>query len=101
VFAPGHVVALATGGFEAVPVGDRHPAAGVADQPGLLQHPGGQRHAGAAHAQHHGEELVRHGELVGPGAVVRDEQPAGEALLDGVARVAPGGQRHLRWKART
>ena len=92
---PDGVVTLAGDRLEAGPITDSHATSRVLDQPGLLQHAGGDRHAGPAHAQHERKELVSHGELVRPGAVVRGEEPLGEALLDGVACIAASRQCHL------
>ena len=93
---PDGVVALARCGLETWPVGNMHPTPRVVDQPRLLQHAGSNRHPGSAYAEHQREELVRHDELVRVGPVMRNQQPAGEAVLNRMARVAGSGQRHLR-----
>jgi hypothetical protein len=46
-------------------------------------------------AKHHGYEVRRHREVVGVGAVMRHQDPAGQALFKHMAAVAGGGLRHL------
>ena len=52
-------------------------------------------HARAAHPEHHGQELVHERQIVPVHPVVAHQQPAGEALLDGVAAVRQSRVGHL------
>jgi hypothetical protein len=60
-----------------------------------FEHARGERHSGAPHAQHLGQELLGERErgLVDP--IVGHQQPAGAALLHRVGAVAGGVLRHL------
>src|SRR5262249_24406253 len=85
---PGDLITLTGGVLEALPIDDGDPAPAELDKTGLLQDSGGHRHGRSPDPQHVGQELVGHRELVGAYAVLREQEPAGAALLDGVEPVA-------------
>ena len=67
----------------------------VLDEPALLEGVGDEGDAGAGDAEQVADVLVREGQGAVAVAVGAEEQPAGEALLDGVVGVATGGLRGL------
>src|SRR5258708_15340605 len=75
-------VAFAGGRLEAVAIPDRDLAVMVADYSRALQLASSHGHPCAPHAEHRGEELVRHRHDIRLNAVVRHEQPTGASLLD-------------------
>lgn len=87
-------VAAAGRGFQAGAVQHRHIAAVVFDEAAALQGIGGSRDADPAHAQHIGQEFVRHVEVVGMRAVLAHQQPAGQAL-GGLVKAQAGGRSGL------
>jgi hypothetical protein len=70
-------------------------AVAVANQPGLLEQPCRHGDAGTVDAEHHGQELLRHREVVALGPVMRHQQPAREALVQSVVTVAGCRLGHL------
>jgi hypothetical protein len=88
-------VALAGGLLQAAGVLDVDDAAGVGDEAAILEDASGYGNRGAGAAEHVGEELMGHGEGCGVGAVLADEQPAGEAGFDFVLGIAGGGLHDL------
>jgi len=56
----------------------------VRDQPSAVQHAGCHGDADAAHAQHAGQKLLRHVEVVAMRAVVAHQQPASQSRADHV-----------------
>jgi hypothetical protein len=56
---------------------------------------GGSAYAGSIDAQHQREKFLRHLEFVTFSAIMRHEQPAGEALFQIVTTIASGGLRSL------
>ena len=95
IFARHRLVALAGGVLEADAVQDGDPAVLIADDASLLQRAGGDADGGAAHAQHHGDQVLRKRQLRDAAAIVRGQQPAGETLAEFMVCVAGGGLRHL------
>src|SRR5664279_970757 len=79
---PVRCIATARCGFEARAVEDRQLAAPVPDELGALQGGRGAGDANPAHAEHVGEELMRHAERVAAGPVVAHQQPARQARAD-------------------
>ena len=65
------------------------------DDPSRFQGLHRDGHARAAHPQHHGQELVHERQIIPVHPVVAHQQPAGEALLDGVAAVRQSRVGHL------
>jgi hypothetical protein len=53
-------------------------------------------HTAARDAEHVGDELLGHQDLVRLEAIEAEEKPAAELLIDGVMTVAHRGLRHLR-----
>src|SRR5262249_18517324 len=92
---PGDLITLTGGVLQAIPIDDGDPAPAELDKTGLLQDSGGHRHGRSPDPQHLGQELVGHRELVGAYAVLREEEPSGAALLDGVEPVAGDLLRNL------
>ena len=90
-----HAVALARRRLQPGAVENGDVAAGVADQARLLEVMRGRGDALTAHPQHVGDELLGHQQLVRGPAVVGQQEPAAEALLDRVQAVAHGGLRDL------
>ncbi|MNI44024.1 hypothetical protein D3C73_983750 [compost metagenome] len=68
----------------------------VTDQAGFLQMPRRLGHAFAPHAQHIGDQFLRHDDFVGPQAVQAKQQPAAQLLVQRVVPIAHGGLGHLR-----
>ena len=71
-------------------------AAAVSDQSRRLQLSGGFGDAFAAHAEHVGDQFLRHRKLVRLQAIQTQQQPAAQLLVDRVMPVADRGLRHLR-----
>jgi hypothetical protein len=88
-------VAFAAGGFEGFAVEDADGAARIFDDLGFLQGAGGLGDAAAVGAEHGGEEVVGEREEARLDAVLRHEEPAGEALFDVVEAIAGGRLRNL------
>src|SRR5205823_6241846 len=70
---------------------DSNPPAGVADQPLVVELRGDLGDAGATHAEHLSQKLLRQRKLQCLDAVARHEQPAGAALSETVQAVAGRG----------
>lgn len=64
VFVFDHRVALTHARLQARPVKHGDVAAAVANEPRLLQMPGGFGDAFAAHAEHAGNQFLRHGQFI-------------------------------------
>jgi len=64
-----HGITLASRGFQATPAQDRELAAAVADQLALAQRGGGSSNAGAADAEHVGQEFMSDVEFIGVGPI--------------------------------
>ena len=71
-------------------------AAPIADQAGLSQRMRHDRHAGAAHAQQLGHELLAQQEAVAAEHVAGMQEPPRQPLVQGVRGVASGGLLSLR-----
>jgi hypothetical protein len=91
-----YFVAFAAAAFEPAAVDNRDEAAGILDDAALLELAGGLRDPLPAHAQHGGNEFLRHLNLVFGQAVEAVQQPATELLLDGVMQIADRRLLHLR-----
>ena len=91
-----HPVALAGLLFEARTIQDPDAAPAVMDQAELLQFSGRLRDTLAAHAEHVGNEFLRHHQLVGGQPVEAEQQPAAQLLVHGMMAIARRGLRHLR-----
>jgi len=89
-------IALAHPRFQAGAVEHLDAAARVADQVGLLQLQRPFGHAFPAHAEHVGDQLLGHRELVARQPVQAEQQPAAELLVERVMAVADSRLRHLR-----
>ena len=74
----------------------RDAAARIADQAQLLQLQRAFGDALAAHAQHVGDQFLRHHQLVAVQPVQAQQQPAAQLLVQRVVAVAHRGLRHLR-----
>jgi len=83
-----HGVAFAGALLESGAINDRDVAALVADQSGLLQVAGGFSDALAAHAEHVGDQLLRHRQLIGIQPIQAQQQPPAELLIQRVMAVA-------------
>ena len=68
----------------------------VTDQAGPLQLDRAFGHAFAAHAEHVGDQLLRHHQLVAVQPVQAQQQPAAQLLVERVVPVADRRLRHLR-----
>jgi hypothetical protein len=88
-------VAAAGGGLQAGPLEDGDVAAGIADQPAVLQRGGRPGDADAAHAQHLGQEFVSDMKTVRVGAILGHQEPAGQSRLHHVKTGAARGLRQL------
>jgi len=87
VFVHYYLVALADGGFQLFTVEHSNSAADIFDQTLFLQVPRRDRHTLAADAEHVGNEIVRHYELVRFQLIVVYEQPTAKLLFDGMQAV--------------
>src|ERR1700731_4612983 len=81
-------VALARTGRQTLPVEDGEFPPAVADQAFLLEGFENLGDSGTPHAEHLGEELVRHREYVRVRPVLGHQQPAATALVNRVKAVA-------------
>src|SRR5882762_5177133 len=93
---PDHGITLATQLFQPWPVQHRDLPADIADNTELVQFAGGFGDPFTAHAEHVGDELLGHGQLVGWQAIEREQQPAAQLLVHRVMPIAHCGLRHLR-----
>jgi len=59
-FLPDHAVAFAGAGFQSGAIKDCNVAAAVTDEAGALQISGGLRNAFPSHAEHAGDQFLRH-----------------------------------------
>src|SRR5471032_1026303 len=91
-----HAITFADMAFQPGPVLHGDMAAPVTDEAARLQAASRLRHAFAAHAQHIGDQFLRHGQFAVRQAVHGQQQPAAQLLLDRVMAVAHGRLRHLR-----
>src|SRR5262245_905140 len=73
--------------FKSVAVHNRDSAARRRDQAPALEMAKGNRHAGAADAQHQSQEIMREVELIAFEPVMRHQQPARAALFNGTVSV--------------
>jgi hypothetical protein len=89
-------VALAAARFEAAAIQHGDQAAAVAYEAGRLQLAGRLGDTFAADAEHVGDQLLRHPQLVGRQPVVAEQQPAAQLLVDRVVTIADRRLRHLR-----
>ena len=85
---PDPAVALAGGLLQTCSVRDGDAASALLDQPSGLKGAGDHAHAGALHAQHLAQELVREGQGVLIRPVMHGQDPAAAARLDGMNSVA-------------
>src|SRR6476619_6797120 len=84
------LVTFASGRPQPFQVEDANVPPAVPDQAGLLQRVGDDRHAGAPHAHHLGDELLGEREIIAALQIPRAQQPPRETGLDRVGRVARG-----------
>ena len=70
--------------------------AAVANHAELLQLAGRFGHAFAAHAEHVGDQFLRHVQLVRRQTIQAQQQPAAQLLVERMMAVADRGLRHLR-----
>ena len=71
-------------------------AARVADQTGFLQLERPLGHALPTHAQHVGDQLLRHDQFVVPQTIQAQQQPTAQLLVKRVVAIANRRLRHLR-----
>src|SRR3990167_477829 len=90
-----NLVALAGAPFQPRAIQHIDAPPGIADEPRTLQLEGRLRHAFAPHAQHVGDQLLRHHQLVALQAVQAQQQPAAQLLVQRMVAVAHGGPRQL------
>jgi hypothetical protein len=76
--------------LQPLPIEDGDTARGKAEDAGALQGADRAADTGAAHAEHARQQLLRQRQDARPEAVAGHEQPARQALADGVAAVAGG-----------
>ena len=88
-------VTPAGGRLQGASIEDRNMAAPVPDHPPALKLPRGFRDANTAHSQHIGEKVVRETKTIRVGAVVRHQEPAGQARFQQVIARARGRLREL------
>jgi len=89
-------ITLAGARFQCRPIEHGDVAAGVPDQPGLLQVECGLGHTFAAHAQIGGDQFLCHDQFGAFQPVQAQQQPAAQLLVQRVVPVAHRGLRHLR-----
>ena len=90
VFVIDDFVTFADGFFQSLPVNYRDSSANIFNQFSLRQLLGSQRYTFAAHAQHIGDKVVRHYQLIRIQTVVAEQQPTAKLLFDGVETIADG-----------
>jgi hypothetical protein len=95
VFGAHDAAAFAGDGLQPGSVEHGDLAAAVADQPGPLERARGGRYARPVRAQLQREDLLGEREVVRPGAIVAQQEPAGAPLVDRVQAVAGGPLRGL------
>src|SRR5258706_5252902 len=94
-FIPDHRVAFAGAGLQSGALEHFNSAAAIVDEACALQPASGRRDALAAHAEHAGDQLLRHDHLARADAIDRQQQPAAQLLLDEMVPVAGGRLQHL------
>jgi hypothetical protein len=77
-----HGVAFACVGLQSGPIKHFDVATAVTDQARALQFPGRFCNAFSAHAEHAGDQFLRHDQLVRRQSIERQQQPAAQLLLD-------------------
>ena len=83
-----HGVAFTSDLFEPRAIDDVDETAAITDEAGALQQTGGDRHGGAAHAEHLCKKLLRQRDCITVDAIVRLQQPAAKPRLQRMERVA-------------
>ncbi len=91
VFVIDDLVTLADGFFQSLTVNYRDSSAHVFNQFFLCQFLSSQRNAFAAHAEHIGDKVVRHHQIVRVQTVVTKQKPTAKLFFDGVETIANGG----------
>ena len=91
VFVIDDFVTFADGFFQALPVNYRDSSANIFNQFSLRQFLGSQRDTFAAHAEHIGNQVVRHYQYIRVQTVVAEQKPAAKLLLDRMQTIANGG----------
>ena len=91
VFVVDHCVTFADCFFQSLPVNYHDRSANIFYQFSLRQFLGSQRDTFAPHAQHIGDKVVRHYQLVRVQTVVAQQQPTAQLLFDGMETIANGG----------
>ncbi len=91
VFVINDFVTFADGFFQSLPVDYRDSSAHVFNQFFLCQFLSSQRNTFSAHAEHIGDKVVRHHQLVRVQTVVTKQKPTAKLFFDGVETIANGG----------
>ena len=82
--------------FQSAAIHDRNAAACITNQPSLLQLECGLRHPFATHAEHVGNQFLRHHQICARQAVQAQQQPAAQLLVERMMAVTHRCLRHLR-----
>ena len=82
--------------FQSAAIHDRNATACITNQPSLLQLECGLRHPFATHAEHVGNQFLRHHQICARQAVQAQQQPAAQLLVERMMAVTHRCLRHLR-----
>lgn len=85
-----HRITFAGPRFQAQAIEHLDAATTIFDQPSVLQIAGRLGHAFTAHAQHVGDQLLRHHQLVTDQAIQAQQQPAAQLLVERMVPPAEG-----------